>query len=175
MNKKVLIGLGVLAVAGIGLYIINKRRKDGETSSDENKSNAIGSLGSIGVGLGTGILNQVSCTSDQIACTKRGVASCCNKPKPVGTSTATASGVDGDCGSCPYKAECPRYLNSVDNNAPIFQGRRVASVATPYIPNFYYGGDGSSRVIRVKNIRASIANTPTSLQSNTLMVNPANF
>ena len=45
MNKNLMIGLGVLAVAGIGLYMW-KRRKDGESSSsDEAKSNAVGVRG----------------------------------------------------------------------------------------------------------------------------------
>lgn len=42
MNKNLIIGLGVLAVAGIGLYIL-KRRKDGEKSEEKSKfSNAKG-------------------------------------------------------------------------------------------------------------------------------------
>ena len=39
MNKNLMIGLGVLAVAGIGLYMW-KRRKDGENS--EEKSSVTG-------------------------------------------------------------------------------------------------------------------------------------
>ncbi len=41
-----MIGLGVLAVAGIGLYMW-KRRKDGETT--ETKSNAVGRVSSLSV------------------------------------------------------------------------------------------------------------------------------
>lgn len=40
MNKKVLIGLGVLAVAGIGLYIYNKNKKSSEKKSMAQGANA---------------------------------------------------------------------------------------------------------------------------------------
>ena len=47
------------------------------------------------VGLGTNVytVNTTTCGSDQVECTKRGVSSCCNKPKPVNAPTkANASG-----------------------------------------------------------------------------------
>lgn len=34
MNKNLMIGLGVLAVAGIGLYVYNKRKKSSESKSE---------------------------------------------------------------------------------------------------------------------------------------------
>ena len=42
MNKNLMIGLGVLAVAGIGLYMWKRRKDEKKSSSDEKKSNARG-------------------------------------------------------------------------------------------------------------------------------------
>ena len=44
MNKNLMIGLGVLAVAGIGLYMW-KKSKDESSSSDETKSGVVDSGG----------------------------------------------------------------------------------------------------------------------------------
>lgn len=205
MNKKLLIGLGVLAVAGIGVYMW-KRRKDEETKSnaigrrnlisgkgnlgggivniadpktlccpngeawcdhpvrckdvsgepkempkDLSFSGAVGSFGS--VSLGTNVIQQQqNCDAGKKWCKKRQpdgsiAEGCfCNEPKPVGTTTTTSGfhGCDGgcNCNQCPFKNQCPRYVEPIDNNTPIFKGRRVASVATPYIPNIYYGVNG---------------------------------
>ena len=46
MNKKILIGAGVLAVAGIGLYMW-KKSKDESSSEGEDKSNALGRVASL--------------------------------------------------------------------------------------------------------------------------------
>jgi hypothetical protein len=124
MNKKVLIGLGVLAVAGVGLYMW-KRRKDGE--STESKSNAIGSLGSISsVDLNTSTVNKQNCDDKtKIWCRKTidgkiSEGCFCNAPKPASTTTTTVSGFNGcrgncNCQSCPFKNECPFYVTISKN------------------------------------------------------------
>jgi uncharacterized protein (UPF0333 family) len=45
MNKKLLIGAGVLAVAGVAYYMW-KKNKDSETST-ETKANAVGTIGNV--------------------------------------------------------------------------------------------------------------------------------
>ena len=95
MNKKVLIGLGVLAVAGIGVYMW-KRRKDGETSEKKSKSsNARGVFSSVDCPYGC------SCELGKINC----------------FAQSSFNGRDGGyaCNSCPLKNQCPFRQNNLKN------------------------------------------------------------
>lgn len=98
-NKKILIGLGVLAAAGLAYYLWKKDKSEDATETKtggEKKASAIGRIGN-GMSLGSPKISNATvgnCTSDQIAkgthinCSSKGVAGfCCLAPKKAATLT----------------------------------------------------------------------------------------
>ena len=93
-----MIGLGVLAVAGIGLYMW-KRRKDGESSSsDGTKSNAVGRMTSLKSNLGN-VSTSPTPTQSIVYVHK------CTTTNKDGTINATTSYTNTSASPCPSGAK----------------------------------------------------------------------